>query len=52
MWIIATLLVEMKDLQGRASFESCDTKFGDSLKVYKARVEAPNLWMKLATFVL
>ena len=29
-WMIASLLVEMKDLKGAASFELCETEFGYS----------------------
>ena len=40
--IIAALLEEMKDLKGKASFESCETKFRYSRCIRHGIVEAPH----------
>ena len=43
------LLEEMKDQEGKASFESCETEFSRCIR--QGSVEAPILGMKLARYI-
>ena len=48
--MLAALLAEMKDVRGSGCFESCETEF--CRPNFSNRVEAPELWRRVAKYVL
>ena len=51
-WLIAALLREMSELEGKAMFECVESCFSFNRCLRQGSVEAPRLWHKMATQIL
>ena len=50
-WFGEAFREECRNLQRLTEFESCETSFRHSKSIRQGGVEAPTLWMKLATLM-
>ena len=51
-WLIAALLREVSGLEGKAMFECVESSFDFNRCLCQVSVEAPRLWLKMATQLL